>query len=103
MTSSFKVIQNPESFQLSSKWQEVRLSQKGKSVDSNGKAIKTAYAGSRYQVICKAQHTKIEYIKRFALGVLRMCVGGIFWCPNKVKSLLTRKHKLYVSPIFKMS
>lgn len=97
---SCKIIHNPQVFKLSSNWQEVNPSQKGNFVDAKGQVITPAYAGSRYKVLCEAQHTKIVRIRRLVQGILALILtlGTAYFCSNKVKSLFARKHKLYICP-----
>ncbi len=92
------IIQNPQSFKLSSKWEEVTSLQKGSIVDSNGKPINAVYAGSRYTVICEAQHTKLVHLTRLVKGVIAIIftLGIAYFYSEKVKSLLTKKHKIYI-------
>lgn len=96
-----KIIQNPEAFKLPSKWQEILPSKKGNIVTSDGKEIPENFKGARYKVLCEAENTLVERIKRLVQGILRV----IFTCGlayarlDKVKSLFTNKHRIYITPI----
>lgn len=96
-----KIIYRPELFKLSSKWQEITPSKKGNIVTSEGKEIPKNFAGARYKVLCEAENTLVERIKRFVQGILRVIFtcGRAYAHSDKVKSLFTNRHRIYITPI----
>src|SRR4051794_16739339 len=96
---STKIIQDPEAFHLPSKWEA--LPQNPRVVDQNGNSIGTSYVGHRFNVLCDAKLSRTVYKLRwiqailmiiFTLGIVYRC------CSERIKSLLTQKHRLYITP-----
>lgn len=102
---SCKVVHQSQ-VNLPSKWKETSSSpRKGTVVNATGRPVNHTYHGARYQVVCAAQHTNYERIKRCVLGVLAMiCTFGSAWFLfPRVKFLFSKKCRLYIRPIAPVS
>ncbi|QLH35485.1 MAG: hypothetical protein HWD61_04485 [Parachlamydiaceae bacterium] len=86
---SYKIVQNPHSFKLSLKYEEINSSRKGETV---------LYKGNSYKILCEAQYLKSQRIKRLALGILAsvLTFGLAYLCFHKIKSLIDKNHRIYI-------
>lgn len=86
---STKVIHNPESFQLASKWQAVSRQEDN-----------VVHNGHRFTVVCKAKLSDETYRKRRLLAILTIIftLGIAYCCSRKIKARLYQKERLFITP-----
>lgn len=90
--SAIKIIQNPESFRLSSKWEAISQVS-DKTVEQNGRSFK---------VLCEAKLSDAAFRKRRTQALLRIIFSfGLVYlcCSKKIKAMLTQQKKLFISPV----